>query len=433
MVRLFGVVALAVLLLAGSAGAATEVTLWHSITNPVDSDAIQAIADKFNASQDDIRVKVVQVPGAETDVSKLMTAVAGGTGPDIYYLDRFTVAQRAAAGLLEDLTGFIKADGVDLAPKYIPFAWQEVLFRDHIYGLPFDTDARVLFYRPDLLKAAGVDPNVLDPANGPITPQQLRKIAAKVNQLDASGNYSRLGMVPDLFQGWHYTWGYAYGGSFYDPKTRQLTPDHPGVVAGYKFLQDWYKADGISRVQNFIGSYAPFARGATYNPAQDPFISGRVALKVDGDWFLATIARFGPDVPYGVTYIPTPDGSKVSWSGGWSLVIPKGSKHAKEAYQALRFFTGPEGQELYSIKTTHLPTWKDLMNNQEVLGGKNHQFFVNLLPYSKSRPALPVGAEYWDELTSAMQKVLLGQLTPQKALAEVKARVQPDLDRLMSK
>lgn len=39
---------------------------------------------------------MVQVPGDETDVSKLMTAVRGGVGPDVYHLDRFTTSQRAA-------------------------------------------------------------------------------------------------------------------------------------------------------------------------------------------------------------------------------------------------------------------------------------------------------------------------------------------------
>ena len=52
-----------------------------------------------------------------------------------------------------------------------------------------------------------------------------------------------------------------------------------------------------------------------------------------------------------------------------------------------------------------------------------------LLPTAKSRPPLPVGARYWDELTSAWQKNYLNQEEPAAALKEVKDRVQPDLQQ----
>jgi hypothetical protein len=42
---------------------------------------------------------------------------------------------------------------------------------------------------------------------------------------------------------------------------------------------------------------------------------------------------------------------------------------------------------------------------------------------------LPVGAKYWNELTSAFQKIYLNQEEPASALATVKERVQPDLQR----
>ena len=43
------------------------------------------------------------VPGSETDVAKLITSIRGGVAPDVYMADRFTVAQRAAEGVLAEL------------------------------------------------------------------------------------------------------------------------------------------------------------------------------------------------------------------------------------------------------------------------------------------------------------------------------------------
>jgi multiple sugar transport system substrate-binding protein len=52
-----------------------------------------------------------------------------------------------------------------------------------------------------------------------------------------------------------------------------------------------------------------------------------------------------------------------------------------------------------------------------------------MLPFARSRPALPVGALLWDELTSARDYVINGDKTPQQALDDVVDRVQPELDK----
>ncbi len=69
---------------------ATEVKFWTSHTPP-DSDVLAKIVDAFNTANPDICVKMTIVPGAETDVAKLITAIRGGAAPDVYMADRFTV------------------------------------------------------------------------------------------------------------------------------------------------------------------------------------------------------------------------------------------------------------------------------------------------------------------------------------------------------
>lgn len=405
--------------LLGLAAAQTQVTFWTSSTNPPDLAALKNIVAGFNKANPKVQVKMVQVTGSETDAAKLMTAVAGGTGPDVYMLDRFTIAERAAAGILEDLSQF-KAES--LAPTYLPYAWAETQFQGKTYGLPFDTDARVLYYRKDMIKAAGVDPAVLDVSKGVPSIKLIQDISAKINKADSSGAYTQLGFVPWFNQGWHYTWGWAFGGSFYDAKACKVTPDNAGVAAGYQFLYDWAKNLDPQKVQTFLSTYAP----ANYPPAQDPFVTGKLAMIVTGDWFLQTMKEYAPNVDYGVTYIPTPDGKKTTWAGGWSMVIPKGSKQSAAAWQFLKYIAGVPGQRIYTKESSHLPTLRTLLTDNS-LYAKDHLFFKNLLTSANSRPPLPVGGLYWDELTTAMNKVTLNQATPKDALAEAASRVNGQL------
>jgi multiple sugar transport system substrate-binding protein len=181
---------------------------------------------------------------------------------------------------------------------------------------------------------------------------------------------------------------------------------------------------GPQKVQTFISTYAP----PNNPPQQHPFLIGKVAMMVSGDWVLNSIRQYAPNLQYGVTYIPVPNkGDKPStWAGGWSLVIPTGSKHPAEAFKFMNWMCGPEGQKMYTTGTLHLPTWKALLDDNSLFDAQ-HMFFKQLLSVAYSRPALPVGALYWDALTQALNAVTLNQADPQTALQQVADQVNPQL------
>ena len=408
-----------------------EVIFWTS-HGPPDTDVLQSIVDDYNRTNPAVRVKFVQVPGSETDTAALMTAVRGGTGPDVYMLDRFIVAQRAADGVLMDITETLNRVDPNISSKYMPFAWAETQFRSKTYALPFDTDTRALFYNVDILRAAGVDPAPLNLSRGPLTIDQLREIARRVDQKDAQGNYNRVGFIPQYNQGWHYTWGFTYGGDFADMRAGQVTPTNPGVVAGFQFLYDWNREMGVREVQNFVSSYMP-----PNNPPQnDPFITGNLAMMVTGPWQISTMERYAPNVNYGITYIPVPrTGDRPStWAGGWSMVIPtnpnRSAARLEGAVRFMNYIAGAEGQKKFFVERGNLPTIQALFNDQS-LWRTNMAYFRESLGFARNRPALPVGALYWDSLSTAQDMVSQNVMTPQQALQQAFDATQPTLNRFL--
>ncbi len=417
-------------ILAGCGGGPVSLTFWTSHTPP-DSDTLKAMVDTWNKANPKIQVQFVQVPGSETDVAKLMTAVRGGTGPDVYFLDRFTVAQRAAAGVLTDITGLVNKLDPSLSSKYLDYAWAETQFKKKTYALPFDTDSRVLYYNKDMIKAAGFNPAMFDPAKGPLTLAEVRRIAFRINKTDRTGAYTQVGFIPydtTFSQGWHYTWGFDFGGQFADLAAGKVTPTDPNIVRAFQFLHDWARDMGPQKVQTFISTYSP----PNSPPQQNPFLIGKVAMMVNGDWVLNWIRQYKPDLNYGVTYIPVPDaGDKpTTWAGGWSLVIPTGSKHVDQAFKFLSWMTGPDGQRAYTVGTLHLPTWKALLDDSSLFDPQ-HMFFKQILSFAHSRPPLPVGALYWDALTQAENEVTLDQQDPTAALQKAADQVNPQLQQYL--
>lgn len=400
-----------------------KVTMWTAWTDPTYTN-VGAVVDAYNAQATDHEVELVQIPPAsETDTTQLMTAVRGGTGPDIYTLDRFIVAQRAADGLLQDLSG-LGAD--DVIANYISFAQAEATYNGSVYALPFDTDARALFYNKKMIQDAGTDPAELDQANGPVTWDRVAEIAATLNKEDSSGNYSQMGFIPWVNQGWHYTYGFSWGGSFFDSAACQVTPNDPPIVEAFQWTQDYCKALDAAKVNAFGGpSMQPGA-----NPAEHPWMVGTLAMQITGNWVIDQATEYAPEMDYGITWMPVPKAgdNSATWAGGWSMVIPQGAKNTDDAWTAIQWIAGEDGQRIFAQSQGALPTYQSLLSETDLFPGAL-AFFATALPTAKNRPPLPVGSKYWDELTVAWQKTYLDQSDPQSALDDCQKNVDADLER----
>jgi multiple sugar transport system substrate-binding protein len=409
----------------GSGRSPNEVLYWTADSGTIDAEAQQQIVDAFNKANPDIHVHMVKVYGSISDISQLVTSVRGGTGPDVYWLDRFTVSQFAALGLLQPLDSFLVRDPQPVSQLYLPFAWDETQFQGHTYALPMETDVRVLYYNKDMLKAAGVDPSIMNPAHGPITVDQLKDIAFKINHKAANGAYDRLGFIP-----WDHnsedeveTWGLDFGAHFINRQTCQITPTEPAMVKAMQLYADWAKALNPLKVQAFIDTYQP----VNAPPTQNYFYNGRLAMQINGNWQLSSLEQYAPHLNWGMTYLPVLSGhTPFTWSGGNSLVMPVNAHNPAGAYRFMRFFTGPVGQRIYYKVTEHLPTYKALLQDQNLFS-PGDRFFVQMLPYAHNRPPMPVWSALWNEFTDASNAVVAGAATPQQALQNVYNRVQPEL------
>jgi multiple sugar transport system substrate-binding protein len=408
-----------------------KVVFWDTMTG-LQGECIQRIVDSYNATNPAVQVeRVTVVPASTSDSAQLLTAVRAGTGPDVYYMNRPFATQRAADGALEDITSYLNQIDPNMASKYLDFAWKEVQYKGKVYGLPFDTDSRALFYNKTLLREAGVDPAVLDPANGPITLAQLKEIAFKVNQKDAQGRYSRVGFIPTYGQGWLFTWGFVFGGSFVDINSTRITATDPKIVSALTWMKDWFRDMGPMDVQDFLSTYEP----PNNPPQQSPFYTGRIAMQISGDWVLAELGEYAPNMDYGYTYIPVPNRGDISttWAAGFSMVVPKGSRRIEAAARFIAYACGAEGQRRYTVETTHLPTYKSVMDNAANFDAP-HQFFRTLMnsptSIATSLPSqVPVNVQLWDAMAQAGYEATIEQKDPLTVLQEAQNRVQADYNQ----
>jgi multiple sugar transport system substrate-binding protein len=404
-------------------GAAQATVEWWDSQTGVDEEITKKMIDTFQQKNPDIKINrtyIAQEQGSQAN-QKLLTAIAGGTPPDVYKFDRFIVAQFAAQDFLTDLTDMASKAGVK-QDDYFPFAWEEATYKGKLYALPYDTDTRALWYNMDIFKEVG-----LDPAKGPQNIQELADMADKLTKKEANGKISRFGFNPITDQAWIYTYGFGWKGVFQDESSKKITTANDKVVESMKWLQQFAQKLGVDNLDAFVAACA----GSNCNDANDYFWTGQNAMVVSGDWKVAQAKKFKPDVKYGVVPFPGPDGPApyASWAGGWSWVIPKGAKNTEAAYKVINWVCGPEGQDMFCKGTYHIPTNKKTATDPFYTADPLHKVFMDLLPVSHTRPPIPAGSLLWDELVKARDDIWHGQ-DPAARLKAVDDKVNAELDKL---
>ncbi len=400
------------------------------------------------------------------DPTRFLVGVAGGLPPDVIRFDRYAVTEWAARGAFADLTEFIERDKASSDPDairaedYFDSCWDEVVYRDPVngkkgvYGIPEKVDNRAMFYNKDLLKRAGyVDEN--GEARPPKTWEELEEMAPKLTERDERGNIKRVGFAPNYGNSWLYLYGWMNGGSYMSADGRTCTLNDPNVVEALTWMTRVYDSlGGAADTKAFESTFQ--------NNDLDPFIQGKVVMKIDGYWYVVEkLAQFGRNVNFGVVRPPIPEhmlssGNRTcTWVSGWCRAIPSTAKNKEGAWELIKYLSGRRGTEvmaesqrlaLESQGRVFVPTqnsnkkinqWlyeKYISGNPRMdpRVGTSVSTFNDLLEGQPYRPVTPVGQLLWNQQISAMDNALFHKLTPKQALDQGTEIVQRDLNRIFS-
>ncbi len=155
----------------GDASSDGPVTLtFRQFDPPGEISGLQAAVEDWNESHPDIQVKLETLTGADT-AQQFAREANSGSGPDVVQLANVNVKDLAKPKILlpiDDLAA--KAAPETPVDKYL--ALDLAKFEDKTWALPWTVDTYALAYRPDDLKAAGVQP--------PTTWEELASTATKL-------------------------------------------------------------------------------------------------------------------------------------------------------------------------------------------------------------------------------------------------------------
>jgi len=397
-----------------STASSSTIQIWEGYTGP-EAKEFAHLVTEYEAQHPGQKVSSLFVNNDDT-LQKVLTAVKGGSPPDIAYLYGSWAPNVAQLPQVVDLSQVVQKPGVDWNDFYVGER-DVATARGKVIGIPALVDNLAVVYNKKLFAAAG-----LPVPNADWTWSQFTADAQKLTDASAK-QYGTAYVTPGTEDTvWHWEallW--EAGGSLLTADNKKAAFDSPAGLASLNTLRTLAVTDKSMYLDPTDSAY------------DNLFNSGKIGMLVTGPWDLGSL----PNVDYGVQVMPSYPGTSaghqtISGPDNW-VVFNNGSSQVSAAEQFLLWLTAPAQVKAFSLATGELPTRGSVANASGFDAQMNTQlpgvstFISNLGNVRQARPQISQYPQLSQAIGTMVVSVLLGKATPQAALAAAASQVNAAL------
>ena len=318
----------------GGSGGNTTIDVWlmrDSVSAAFQNEFVKG----FEAAHPDIRVKV-QIQEWDGIGEKVTAALASNDAPDVIETGNTQVAQFAQSGGLRDLSDKVGDLG---GSSWLKGLAEPGAYDGKQYGIPYYAANRVVIYRTDLFKQAGVDASAIK------TRDQWIAATKKLNSGDTQGIY-----LPG--QNWYTLSGFIWdeGGDLAVRSGGKWkgTLDTPAAIRGMQFYE---KLQALGK--------GPKDSDEANPPQADVMAKGKVAQVISSPGGANVVIQDNPALKGKLGFFPIPGKTAATpgavFTGGSDLVIPTASTKQDAAYTFIKELTGDTWQKKLALAMSYVP------------------------------------------------------------------------------
>ncbi|MEW6754139.1 MAG: extracellular solute-binding protein [Candidatus Latescibacterota bacterium] len=352
----------------------------------------------FHRQNPDVAVDFVEGPSATNTREDLYVAsfLSGESAYDLVFADVVWVPEFAAAGWLADLTARWPAERWQ---RFLPGAMAGSTYGGRIYRVPTQMDGGMLFYRTDLLQAAGEDP--------PRALGDLVRLARQLQRPDELWGFvwqgkQYEGLVCDFLEVLR-----GHGGTWIEPQTGTVGLDRPEAIRALEFLVNCIGPEGIS---------PPGVTTYTEEESRQLFHAGRALFHRNWPYVWPLVQRDDSPVLGKVWMMPMPadaGGVSVAALGGWGFGIAAGTPHREAAWRFIAYVSDlPQARRVYE-RSGGLPALRAFYEQSE---DPATRAIYEVLQRAEPRPPLPQYAQASDILQRYVGAALTRRMDAAEAL-----------------
>lgn len=373
-------------------GEKQTVDIWYYWENEKHQEILNSELEKFNESQDKIEATAKYVPFADFK-KQLSIGASSSELPDIVIIDSPDHASYAEMGIFADIT-----DKVDVS-EYFDGPLSSCTLDDTLYGIPFGSNCLGLYYNEDMLAEANVEV--------PTTWDELREAAKALTKDNVTGfAFCSLQNEEGTFN--FMPWLWSTGTDSYNINNDQ------GIKA-LTFISDLVKD----------GSMSKEAINWTQGDVMNQFISGNVAMMINGPWQIPTMREEAPDLNWDVALIPK-DEQYASDLGGENFAVID-NDNVDNSLEVINFLTSKDEVASYIDEFGYIAARKDVAEGQ-FTDDPEMKKFTEQMEY-----ALPRGPHAkWPEISDAISLAFNEAITETSTPADAAKKAQDTIDSILN-
>ncbi|MFD2328282.1 extracellular solute-binding protein [Cohnella sp. GCM10020058] len=384
---------------ATTSGKKVEITFWNTYnqTSAETKQLQEVIIPAFEKAHPNIHVKNVPMP-TESFNQKLLVSAAGAQLPDAARIDIVMTPQLAKLGTLVEQDALEGFD--ELKKKVFPGPLSTNLYQGKTYGIPLDTNTKVLLYSPDMLSKAGID----------APPKTMDEFVDALGKLSGGkGSSATFGymLASDLW--WLGPWVWSNGGQILSEDLTKAT----GYMNGEKTVAAIEKLAQLGKDGKVTGFHNGDLGGT------DGLAKGKYAMIDDGPWAFDVLKKQYPNFKFEAAQYPAGEGGSIGVVGGENFVMfnTSDADHRAAAYEFEKFMLSDEAQ-VAMAKVGQMPVVASLADNPDIKAITYFAPYLEQLKTAQGRPSTPAYGQVDKFFSDAVTKVLLGKANTQQALDE---------------
>ena len=348
---------------------------------------LSILADAFTKANPGVKVNVTPVDWGQA-VTKLQTAIAGGTTPDVSQMGTDMMGQFGANGTFDTVPA-------DVDPStFFQSAWNTNMVGGAVVGVPWYVETRLLYYRTDIATKAGI-------TAPPATWDDLKAMAKAMK--DTGGAKWGISLGTKNWQE-YFPFLWSNGGDVVDASGNPAL-NSPQAVEALTFYDSFF-TEGLTPKS--------VPEGFDITPA---FVKGDNPMFFSGPWHLGLIKDAG-GASFDGKWAIAPMPKKVtgtSFVGGSNMVVFKATKNRDAAWAFVKFVSDPKTQALWYKTVTDLPAVQSAWQEPDVAADPNVKKFGEQLKDTKAQPVSATWSELSAAINDILEKMTTGGLDPKAA------------------